>query len=281
MKKIAFLTTKDLGNYILDEDCLENALKAYDKIYAKYVPWSEDINWSDFDMVVIRTTWDYTENLKKFLKVLENIKNSGAKLFNPYSLICWNSDKIYLRALSEKGVSVVESLYFSEENFLEQAENFKSEKFILKPRVGAGSKGISFVSLDELTRLKKNHQKTKTHFVQPFIKEIHQGERSYFYFNGEFSYAIKKTPKKGDFRVQEEYGGIITIHEANAQELEEAKKAVESVKEHDPLYLRVDAVITEKNEWKLMELEAIEPSMFFRVVSEGAELFASALMERL
>lgn len=280
MKKIALLTTKDLEDHILDEDRLEKALETYDEVQFEYIPWSADVDWSTYDMVVIRTTWDYTKKPKEFLKALETIKNSGAKLFNPYSLVSWNIDKIYLKSLLEKGVSVVDSLYFDEEDFLEKAKSFNSDKFILKPRVGASSEGISFASLEELSKLKEIHQEKKTHFLQPFIKEIHQGERSYFYFNGEFSYAIKKTPKEGDFRVQEEYGGIITTHEPEAQELDEAKKAVLAVSEHEPLYLRVDAVVTDEGSWKLMELECIEPSMFFRVVPESASRFASALMQR-
>ena len=281
MKKIALLTTENLGDHILDEDRLEKALENYSDVRSEYLPWSSDANWSDYDMVVIRTTWDYTQKHKEFLKALNKISQSGAKLFNSYELVSWNVDKIYLRTLSEKGVSTVESLYFDEPDFIEKAKSFKSDRFIVKPRIGASSEGINFVNLSELESIQKVHAEKQTHFVQPFIKEIHQGECSYFFFNGEYKYAIRKTPKDGDFRVQEEYGGIITVHEPGEQELKEAKKTVDAVEEFKPLYLRVDAVLTEQGQWKLMELEAIEPSMFFRVVFNSAEDFAKAMLERL
>jgi glutathione synthase/RimK-type ligase-like ATP-grasp enzyme len=281
MKKIAFLTTKDLDGHILDEDHLEKAIQTYDEVEGEYVPWSADVDWSSFEMAVIRTTWDYTKKTKAFLESLEKICESGCKLQNPYDLVVWNTDKVYLRDLSQKGVSVVESLYFDEDDFLERAKSFNCDKFIVKPRIGASSEGISFSSYEDLKALKEKHKGLNTHFLQPFIEEIHSGERSYFYFNGEFKYAIKKTPKEGDFRVQEEYGGIITVHSPDTEELKEAEKAVLSVKEHDPLYLRVDAVVTKSGQWKLMELEAIEPSMFFRVVDGAAESFAASIVARI
>ena len=281
MKKIAFLTAENLGDHILDEDLLENAMRSYEDVEFEYIPWDKKTDWASYDHVVIRTTWDYTSRAKKFLEVLESIENSGAKLYNPYSLVKWNHDKIYLRDLASKGVSIVDSLYFDEENFNEKVKGLGAERFVVKPRIGASSIGISFASPQELISSKSKYEKGLKYFAQPFLHEIHQGERSYFYFNNQFSYAIKKTPKEGDFRVQEEYGGVITIHKPKEEELSEAGRAVASVAEHNPLYLRVDAVVTDNGEWKLMELECIEPSMFFRVVPESASRFAKEIMRRI
>ena len=282
MKNIAFLKTDNLYDYILDEDHLEKALQTHSNINFKYISWkNSNTDWSKYDLVIIRTTWDYTKKPEEFKGVLKKIEQSGAKLLNPEVLVVWNMNKIYLRELKEKGVSIIDSLYFDEENFAQQVKLLNTDRFIVKPRIGAGSEGIFFLKSSELMSSFEEHNQKQSYFVQPFLKEIHKGEVSYFFFNGEFSYAIKKTPKSGEFRVQEEYGSTVTVHEPKNEELFEAKKAVFAVNEFNPLYLRVDAVMGEGGSWKLMELEAIEPSMFFRIVPNSAKFFSEAILSRL
>jgi len=279
MKSIALLTAKNLDAHVVDESYLEKALMAYDNIKTEFVVWDDDsIDWSKYDIAIIRTTWDYTQKADKFLSVLNKINESGLTLFNPYLLISWNINKIYLKDLKSRGVPIVESFYFDEDSFEELVKQTKAQKFVIKPRVGASAEGIKIVDKDELIAFKNSNLSIDQFFAQPYLEEIHEGEISYFFFNNEFEYAIKKTPKKGDFRVQEEHGGVITEHQPTKAELFEAKKAIEAVKDFKPLYLRVDAVQT-KNSWLLMELEAIEPSMFFRVVKESANKFAKAIIK--
>jgi hypothetical protein len=120
----------------------------------------------------------------------------------------------------------------------------------------------------------------REYMVQPFVNEIiDPGETSIFFFNGRYSHSILKRPKHGDFRVQEEHGGWIT--EADPpRDLVETCGAITRLFEPEPLYARVDIVRTGEL-FVLMELELIEPALYFRIVPGTADRFADALATRL
>ena len=283
MKKIALLTSRNTDEHVMHESLLEESLKAYPDVQYQTLNWDdESINWSDFSAAVVRTTWDYTKRPEEFLTVLKKINDSNTLLLNSYDFLKWNMNKIYLRDLSKKGVSIIDSLFFDEKDFNEKAQSLICEQFIVKPRVGASAEGQEFVDLNKLIKMNESKNYQGSHFVQPFIEDIKtEGECSYFFFNNEFVYAIKKIPKDGDFRVQEEFGGKLSFFTPDAEELKEAYKTADAVRNYSPLYLRVDAVKTKAKEWKLMELEAIEPSMYFGHYANGSNMFAKALISRI
>ncbi len=117
--------------------------------------------------------------------------------------------------------------------------------------------------------------------VQPFMPSIvREGEYSLFYFNGEFSHAIVKQPKAADFRVQEEHGGLISPADPEMGLLEAGRKAAEQIVAI-PLYSRVDLVRGASDDWLVMELELIEPALYFRMDHESPNRFARALTQRM
>ncbi len=105
---------------------------------------------------------------------------------------------------------------------------------------------------------------------------LDEGEYSVFYFDGSYSHAIVKRPKTGDFRVQEEHGGLIAGIEPDAA-LRHAADRVMAALDEAPLQARVDLVHLDDGSLALMELEAIEPSLYFRTHPQAAEHFADAL----
>ena len=120
----------------------------------------------------------------------------------------------------------------------------------------------------------------REYMVQPFVREILEpGETSIFYFNGRFSHAVLKTPRQGDFRVQEEHGGLITLCDP-PRDLVETCGTITRLLEPEPLYARVDVVRTGEL-FLLMELELIEPALYFRIAPGSADRFAEALVARL
>ncbi|HSI87971.1 MAG TPA: hypothetical protein VK918_02880, partial [Pyrinomonadaceae bacterium] len=121
----------------------------------------------------------------------------------------------------------------------------------------------------------------RSFMVQPFIQSIvDEGEFSVFYFNGEFSHAILKTPKPDDFRVQEEHGGIITAVRPEP-ELLTAAEAVSRLINPKPLYERIDLVRSPSGSFLLMELELIEPALYLRMDPGAPSRFAAALDRRI
>jgi hypothetical protein len=113
--------------------------------------------------------------------------------------------------------------------------------------------------------------------VQPFMRGIvEEGEFSLFYFSGEYSHTILKTPKTGDFRVQEEHGGIIQATKPTADLLATGERIMHNISP-TPLYARIDFVRTGEGEFAVVELELIEPSMYLREAAHAPQMFASAI----
>ncbi|MCJ7552867.1 MAG: hypothetical protein MUO34_03185, partial [Ignavibacteriaceae bacterium] len=114
----------------------------------------------------------------------------------------------------------------------------------------------------------------RDYMVQPFMKNIiDEGEYSLFYFGGKYSHAISKTPKESDFRVQEEHGGIIKLVKPSTEQLLHAENSLNKINPL-PLYARIDLVRTPDDQFALMELELIEPSLYFNMDIESPKRFA-------
>lgn len=284
--KIALLSIEDLTGYVADDDLVVAPLRelGYE---AEFVPWTQTaVAWREYVGVIIRTTWDYQNNLTAFLDVLQQIEEQ-TRLANPLEVARWNYDKrIYLRALEEQGARIVPTIWGNgkiEDRQIEQwFRQLQTDEIVIKPTVGANAQ--------DALRLKYGEQPTarvsklfdnRSCMVQPFMRQIiDEGEFSLFYFNGEYSHAILKTPKPGDFRVQEEHGGIIEAIEPPANLISAGRKVIDCLSS-TLLYARVDLVRTEENEFAVMELELIEPSLYLRKAEHAPRSFAEAIRQWL
>lgn len=271
----------DLAGYVSDDELAIEPL-AGRGIEVETLSWRQTANkWSDFDAVVIRTTWDYQRFPNEFLSVLGEIE-AATRLLNPVSVVRWNFDKIYLKELSENGVKIVPTLFethFSTENFAAWLEEFAVSELIIKPRVSATAEHT--YRLREFDAAFSESFENRPFLVQPFLETVvSEGEYSLFYFNGEFSHAILKSPKPQDFRVQEEHGGIITAIEATDEMRAAASNALSVVSE-PLLYARVDLVRDALGGFYLMELELIEPALYLRMDAEAPRRFAKAVEDSI
>lgn len=276
--KIAFLSCDDLSSYVVDDNYLFEALKTeWPDLKYDVVSWSDaKINWADYDAAVLRTTWDYTQKRDLFLATLEKIKNAGCKVYNPIDIITWNSHKSYMKDLKKSGVSIIESYFLDEETGATLDSKLTDDRnYVLKPIVGASAESIKILSKKDLIANVLKLTMPEDWFIQPFMPEVLEGERSIFYFNSKFSHACKKVPKDGDFRVQEEHGGLITSYIPESLELEFAEMALKAIGQN-LLYSRIDFLKT-KSGPQLIELELIEPSLYFRTDSQSASNFVAAL----
>ena len=271
----------DLTGYVSDDELAVGPL-AERGIAVETLSWRQRTQeWSDFDAVVIRTTWDYQRFPKDFLAVLDEIERS-TRLLNPASVVRWNFDKIYLKQLSENGVKIVPTIFethFSSENFDSWLVAFATPELIIKPRVSATAEHT--YRLRTFDAALTESFEARPFLVQPFLENVvSEGEYSLFYFNGEFSHAILKAPKAQDFRVQEEHGGVITAIEATDEMKAAASTALATVAE-PLLYARVDLVRDALGGFQLMELELIEPALYLRMDKEAPARFADAVAARI
>ena len=144
---------------------------------------------------------------------------------------------------------------------------FQSEQIIIKPVVSGGAYRTFLLNSDavEENRAAAIESFADDEFLaQPFVESvIDEGEYSVFYFDGLVSHTVVKTPRRRDFRVQEEHGGTIREIGAPAGLEAAARRAFDAVKPR-PLYARIDLVRGASGSWMVMEIELIEPSLYLR-----------------
>ncbi len=273
----------DLAGYVSDDELAISALSelGWD---VSTISWRDTtVDWNDFEAVVIRTPWDYQDAPDDFLEVLRRIELSSARLENGLSIVERNLDKKYLRELESQGIRIVPTIWgktdVSAESFASWQTDLESDELIIKPTISATAKD-TFRLLEyaeDLTAVFKD----RSFMVQPFLSSIvEEGEFSLFYFDGVYSHTILKTPKTGDFRVQDEHGGLIRAVEPEDQMLKTALSINDFI-EPQPLYSRIDLVRCSDGGFALMELELIEPALYFRMDAKSPGRFARAFARRM
>lgn len=285
-KRCAFLTMDDTGGWSIDADLAFEPMAALGW-QCEWLPWRrKNVTWSDYTAVYMAAPWDYPRDPDAFLRVLGEIDASAAVLVNDLSLVRWNLAKTYLRDLAASGASIVPSRWSDElrEDFLEHGgldEIFAvhGERIIIKPVINTNATDTFLLSRPIDAGKQKQLQQTfygRAWVVQPFIENIRsEGEFSLFHFGARYSHAIRKIPRSGDFRVQEEHGAEITTIEPDAV-LRQVADEVVSLVHPAPVYCRSDFVRGDDGRYLLMELELIEPSMYLRMHSEAPVRFARA-----
>jgi glutathione synthase/RimK-type ligase-like ATP-grasp enzyme len=274
MKKIVLLTCQE-HDQVSDDHLFLEALKNSSRYEVDVIPWDSDHDWKKYDRAIVRTTWDYTKRIEEFLKKMRFIATQ-TKLSNPLSVIEWNHHKGYLKELEQKGVLIVPTVFFTFPQTVKISETWKDERFILKPCVSASAYNTMIVSRAEIENGTYQSKLFKTDWMlQPFLEEIKQGEISLHFFMGEFSHGIIKVPKSGDFRVQEEYGGNIISYVPDEKLLKLAQDILGKVS--DPLLFARTDLVPYKGSYALMEMELIEPALYFRKDTEAAKRLVLAL----
>ena len=286
LKKVGFLSMNSLENFYTYDKLLIEPMKTFGWI-AEEISWrNENVNWKNYDAVIIRSTWDYQNDLKKFISVLEKINNS-THLENDLDLMKWNMNKNYLFDLEKKGVKIVNTIWeksFNPKLVHEYFDILNSDDIIIKPNISANADNtfrLTKKSLNEHLPNLKRIFAVREFMVQPFLKNIiDEGEYSLFYFGGYFSHSVLKKPKENDFRVQEEHGGIIKAITPTKEKITIAENIIKKLSTI-PLYARIDLVRTTRNDYALMELELIEPSLYLNTDTQSPERFAKAFNEKM
>ena len=285
LRHCAFLTLEDRADFYIYDHLLFGPLEQRGWKTVE-IPWSRpDVDWSAFDAVVIRSTWDYQNHLPEFMRTLERIE-AVTRLLNPVAICRWNSHKRYLADLADEGVTIVPTRYCTSPDataLTEAFDEFAAERIVLKPAIGANADG-AFV-LERASESAWTDAFTEHHgvdvLVQPYLESIvEEGEYSLFYFGGQYSHAICKQPAVGDFRVQEEHGAQIHLIEAPS-ELRKVGATCLGAIPQTLLYSRIDLVRLATGELAVMEVELIEPSLYFDQDPDAAERFAQIFDEMM
>lgn len=285
MKKIALITCKELPDLGSDDQLLSSVLEKNGWEVSNQI-WDEGgVNWNRFHVLLMRSAWDYHRKYKTFCIWLKELKNLHCKVFNSPELMAWNAHKSYLLELAANKVNVLPTrlLRYSDVSDLRKVlKDLGGEEWVVKPAVSAGAYK-TFRLTDESTgleRVDQNYSPGEEVIIQPFVPSIvTSGELSLVFFGGVYSHAVHKVSEGDDFRVQEEFGGKVVAIEPPLEALAKAKFALEQLYPV-PLYARVDLVLYGKG-YHLIELEVLEPSLFFGCHEGSAEVFSQALRARL
>ena len=284
MKRCAFLSMDSLEDFFVYDDMLFAPLASLGW-QAEEVSWrKEGIDWDSYDVVVIRSTWDYQTDPHAFLACLEQIERSTARLENSLKLVKWNVSKEYLKDIANQGINIVPTHWMEHFDLAEVAksfEHFSSKQIVIKPLVSANADHTYRLSREQLlsqAAILKAAFRHRAFMVQPFMQAIvDEGEYSLFYFAGHYSHSILKMPKVDDFRVQEEHGAQLKLIEPTEEMLTTARHTLASLPA-DALYARID-LIRHDGEFAVMEVELIEPSLYFNMDPQSPRRFADAFVE--
>jgi glutathione synthase/RimK-type ligase-like ATP-grasp enzyme len=283
------LTLEDAADYVID-DALAVTELTRRGWYAVELPWTRtEIDWSQFDLVIIRTTWDYQNRPVEFLETLRRIEASGAHLENPRSVVEWNLDKSYLRTLADRGVPIVPTAWGrggTAADFSALFDALGETEIVIKPTISGGALDtfrLQAPMADDMLQHLVHTFRDRDWMAQPFLRSVlTEGEYSLFYFDGQLSHAIQKVPKQGDFRVQEEHGGDI-ISVPASPDLRRVADVVLGAIAPVPFQARIDLIRLDDGTLALIEAELIEPSLYLRMDAGAPGRFADAvegLMER-
>ena len=250
---------------------------------ATFIDWTKAEDFGDFDLVTPLLAWGYQRDCPRWFGLLDRLERDAVTVSNPVSILRWNSDKAYLAELDAVGIPSVPTILCAEldKAALEEArKTFNVETLVVKPPISGGADGTFRLTRGDIVPDSVTGHRM---MIQPYLPNIaEEGEYSLFYFGGAFSHSIIKRPAKGDFRVQEQYGGQEQAVAAPKDALALAQRAFAATAAITGTgtlaYARVDILRDGDGVFRLMELELIEPSLFLHFAVDKGAAFAKALL---
>ncbi|HEX7460281.1 MAG TPA: hypothetical protein VF279_06590, partial [Acidimicrobiales bacterium] len=295
--RVAFATAppEQIGGADTDRPFHERACAAVG-IVLEHRVWSDvSVNWDAYDLIVVRSTWDYLDALDAFRTWLDRLRPLGT-LHNPTAVISWNLDKRYLLDLAAHGVPVIPTEVCATADQVNTVLARQLAQVVVKPVVSAGSRLTGrFEATDPAARdlALEILVGGAPALIQPAVASVAtEGEVSALVFGGVVSHSVRKGPilALGGGLI----GGSYTERLASEQLTPSRRRVVEAastaisrlVAERfnvvDPLlYSRIDLVTLDDGSDVVLEAELAEPSFFLRTDPEAADRFARLLARRL
>ena len=279
--RVALATCSEFPDGVEEEQPLARLLGA------DFRCWDDpSVDWAGYDRVVIRSTWDYTQRAAEFLRWCSSV--GAERLRNSPALIAWNADKRYLGTLCSPTVQCV---------FVAPGEETPelAGDVVVKPNLSSGARdtGLFSPATHGLARelIGRIHADGRTALVQPYMAAVaERGESALVFFAGELSHVLHKKAVLARDEVAPTFGDdgpalamldeeLVTPGGCTPAQLTAAQAVLDEVAGRFgmPLYARVDLVDGPAGEPLLIELEAIEPSLYLHLAAGAAERFAAAI----
>jgi glutathione synthase/RimK-type ligase-like ATP-grasp enzyme len=283
---VALATCSVLPDLDADERTLIRALETCG-VAAEPRVWDDpSVRWDDVCLVVIRSTWDYSERRGAFLEWCAGVP----RVLNAVPVIAWNTDKTYMRDLEAAGIPTVPTTWVALDS---RAGDFllPEGRLVVKPAISSGSQHTSRYNPSDHAAARIHVERLlsdgRTVMVQPYVTSVDaDGETGLIYIDGAFSHAIRKGPLLQApgvatdllWAVEE-----ITPRTAGADERDVADATLDALPwpRTELLYARVDLVRGVDGAPLLLELELTEPSLFLGLGGGAASRLAEAIAVRL
>jgi glutathione synthase/RimK-type ligase-like ATP-grasp enzyme len=280
--RVAFVTYEGLPELNADDRRAAAALNDLG-LRTDAVRWDDSrADWLAYGAVVLRSTWDYHRRVDEFHAWIDRMEAIGARLWNPPRVLRWNSDKRYLARIAHPSLAPPPTAILERGTAINLQALLEArgwDETVLKPAISADgfltertSRERAALDQSVLDAMLGRGDVV----VQQLMPEIRtNGEISMMFFGGVFSHAVSKRPQAGEFRVQERLGGRIARTDPPPALVEHARALLDA---HAPgcLYARVDVVATAER-FVLMEVELLEPSLYFEHYPPSARAFALAI----
>jgi glutathione synthase/RimK-type ligase-like ATP-grasp enzyme len=280
--RIAYVTySGDLPDYDLP---LALAALREARLDAEAVVWDDrGVDWGDFDLVVVRSTWDYVPRRPEFLRWARSVEDV-TRLANPAVSLAKNTDKTYLRRFAQAGVPTIPTEWFEPGDFVADCGQALSargwRRMVVKPNVDGAGLNVALVDSAEEAAEQASQWATRglTALIQPYLSVVERGaELSVVVLGGQISHAVtRKAPltNSGDNSPVE----AVPVPEAVRELVPDIMRAGSDGE--DLLYARIDLVPDDQS-WLLMEFEATEPLLFLDAVPGAPTRFAAAVRAAL
>ncbi len=285
MPDVALATAAALPGLHSDDRLLLTALRSAGWT-ADPVVWEDAyFDWTSVRLCVVRSAWDYAYRRPTFLAWAESVA-AATELWNPLHVVRWNTHKRYLCDLGARGVPVVPTVVLPAGSSVSLAELLGERGWVegvMKAAVGQAGRYAARVRPDD-DAAQRRLERLLPHedmLLQPFLERVRRtGELSMVFVDGRFTHAVRKRSPGDEFRVHDDYGGTVVPDRPTPGELEVAERAVRAV-DTPLLYARVDLVPDRAGEPCVMELELVEPELFFRFSDDAVRAFVAGVTERI
>lgn len=258
-------------------------------IEATPVIWSDPaVNWGSYDLVIIRNTWDYTDHLAQFLEWVDSL---GSTVRNSADIIVWSTNKTYLRDLQNAGIPVIDTQFVT--TLHDTWVVPPSVDYVVKPSVSAGSRDTVRLSAADSASthtaqalIDRILAVGKSAMIQPYLDHVDaDGETALLYIGGKYSHAIRKGPLlQKESEVKRVHGLYlqedITARTPRPDQLELANRVVAylTTRFGIALFTRIDLIDNHLGEPTVLEVEAVEPSIFFSTEPTSYQRFVQAIL---
>jgi glutathione synthase/RimK-type ligase-like ATP-grasp enzyme len=274
MPRIALATCAEFPDLFTDDEALRAALLARGAVPVPAIWDDPSVAWDAFDLVVVRSTWDYVARRDAFVAWARSVP----RLANSARVVEWNTDKTYLRGLADAGVPVVPTAWVTAGSLGDILAERGWSDVVVKPAISAGAANTLRCNASDLAEGQALLDRIDgTAMVQPYLPAVEgYGERSLLFAEGAFTHAVRRNPAlslEGHTRFD------ARLVSPTDTELALAHRVLAAVGE-PLLYARVDLVPDDDGNPMLMELEVTEPQLFLRFSTLAAEALADAIVAR-